>query len=86
MSEALKKLSDDVLEDDTIFRAWVFFDMDNKGSVRVMEKAGMRYEGNPETAVYPNISNIPRDSLVYAKTRWICDNRNSSLHSVLLFL
>ncbi len=70
MSEALKKLSDEVLKIDNIYRAWAFCDHENTGSVKVMEKAGMKFEGIlKKWTRHLNISKKPRDCLVYSKVK-----------------
>ena len=53
-----------------IFRAWACCDVENLGSARVMEKAGMSFEGRLRRRLMaPNLSDEPRDCLVYAKVR-----------------
>jgi RimJ/RimL family protein N-acetyltransferase len=45
-------------------------DIDNYGSKRVMEKAGMQYEGILRRwTVHPNVSSTPRDCHVFAKVK-----------------
>jgi RimJ/RimL family protein N-acetyltransferase len=69
-SEAAKALVDWALEQKNIYRVWAFCDAENKASARVMEKAGLEYEGRLKRyIVHPNISSEPRDALVYAKTK-----------------
>ena len=69
-SEALTKLLDWSLDQDAVFRAQAFCDVENSASARVMEKAGMSFEGILRRYfVHPNISDEPRDSLMYAKVR-----------------
>lgn len=68
--EALSELVDWSLKQQPVFRAQAFCDVENPASARVMEKAGMKYEGVlRKYFVHPNISNEPRDCLMYAKTR-----------------
>jgi len=44
-----------------------FCDVDNLGSARVMENAGMQREGLLRRYVlHPNISDVPRDVYLYA--------------------
>lgn len=44
--------------------------LDNPASARVMEKAGMKFEGLLRRyMVHPNINEEPRDCLMYAATR-----------------
>lgn len=53
-----------------IWRAWASCDADNAASARVMEKAGMSFEGRLRRGhIAPNVSAEPRDCLVYAKVR-----------------
>ena len=69
MSEALKYLVDWALAQDNIFRAQAFCDAENLASAKVMENAGMIFEGKlKKYFVHPNLSSEPRDSLMYAKT------------------
>lgn len=70
MSEALKKLSEEVLKIDKIYRSWAFCDIENTGSAKVMEKSGMKFEGIlKKWAIHPNISKEPRDCMVYSRTK-----------------
>ena len=69
-SEALTRLVDWSLEQDSVYRAQAFCDVENMASARVMEKAGMRLEGTLRRFfVHPNLSDEPRDSLMYAKVK-----------------
>ena len=69
-SEALKNLVDWSLRQNDVFRAQAHCDADNRASARVMEKAGMSFEGLLRRYfVHPNISSEPRDSLMYAKVK-----------------
>ncbi|MEQ8396274.1 GNAT family N-acetyltransferase [Thalassobaculum sp.] len=69
-SRALAALVDLALEQPGIWRAWAFCDAENPASARVMEKAGMTYEGRLRRwHVAPNVSPDPRDCLAYAKVR-----------------
>lgn len=70
MSEALRALVDWALAQPQIHRAQAFCDIDNIGSARVMEKAGMQFEGILRRwSVHPNIAPTPRDCRLYAKVR-----------------
>jgi RimJ/RimL family protein N-acetyltransferase len=52
-----------------IRRVWAVCDVDNRASARVMEKAGLVFEGVLRRwAVHPNISPVPRDCTCYAAT------------------
>ena len=67
-SEALKALVDWSLQQDGVHRAQAFCDLENPASARVMEKAGMTYEGILRRySLHPNLSDIPRDCFMYAK-------------------
>ncbi|WP_421724847.1 GNAT family N-acetyltransferase [Bauldia sp.] len=69
-SEALTTLVDLSLARPNVFRAEAFCDVDNLASARVMEKAGMRFEGILRRyIVHPGISPEPRDCRMYAKVR-----------------
>lgn len=69
MSEALKYLVDWALLQEGVFRAQAFCDVENLGSAKVMENAGMVFEGKlKKYFIHPNISTEPRDTLMYAKT------------------
>jgi RimJ/RimL family protein N-acetyltransferase len=70
MAEALKYLVDWSLEQPGIFRAFAFCDVENPGSARVMEKAGMSREGLLRRwHVCPTIGAEPRDCFIFAKTK-----------------
>lgn len=70
MAEALDALVTDALAHPTIYRAHAVCDVGNPASARVMEKAGMTYEGMLRRyLVHPNVSDEPRDCLAYARVR-----------------
>lgn len=70
MTEALAGVCEAALADTRIHRVWAWCDVDNVASSRVMEKAGMQYEGTLRRfSFHPNVSDIPRDSRVYAMIR-----------------
>jgi hypothetical protein len=53
-----------------IFRIGAVCDVENIGSARVMEKAGLVREGLLRRwLMHPNISDEPRDCFIYARTR-----------------
>ena len=67
MTEALRTVIDWALAQPEIFRVQAICDVDNIGSARVMEKAGMAREGMLRRyALHPNISDEPRDVYMYA--------------------
>ena len=69
-SEALTRLLDWSLDQDVVYRAQAFCDVENIASARVLEKAGMTLEGTLRRYfVHPNLSDEPRDSLMYSKVK-----------------
>ena len=70
MTEALAALVDWSLAQPDCYRAWAFCDADNRASARVMEKAGMSFEGIARRYLPAiNIGPEPRDCRIYARTR-----------------
>lgn len=70
MAEALTALLNWSLAQPSIHRAQAFCDVENPASARVMEKAGMHFEGILRRySLHPNISEAPRDCRMYAKVR-----------------
>jgi RimJ/RimL family protein N-acetyltransferase len=70
MTEALAAVVEVTLARPEIYRVWAACDVENGASARVMEKAGMAFEGRLRRfAVHPNLGDEPRDVLCYAKTR-----------------
>ena len=70
MSEAMGSLVQWALGHPEVYRIWAVCDVDNPASARVMEKAGMQYEGRmARYLIHPNVSDEPRDALLYAITR-----------------
>lgn len=69
-SEVMTWLVDHALSHPAIFRVEAFCDIDNRASARVMEKAGMIREGILRRYFrHPNISDNPRDCVIYSKVR-----------------
>lgn len=69
-SEILTSLVELALSQPGIYRAQAFCNTENVASARVMEKAGLTLEGRIRRHfVYPNISNEPGDSFLYARVR-----------------
>ena len=67
MTETLRAMINLAFTQLDIFRVQAFCDVDNLGSARVMEKAGMQREGLLRRYVlHPNISDEPRDVYLYA--------------------
>ena len=53
-----------------IWRLWSVCDVENAGSARVMEKAGLSREGLLRRwIIHPNLSDEPRDCFVLAKVK-----------------
>lgn len=70
MTKALRFLVDSLLARPPLYRVYALRDPENPASGRVMEKAGMKYEGLLRRAsIHPNISDEPRDSMLYAITK-----------------
>ena len=70
MPEAVSAVIDWTLSSAGIFRVWAVCDVDNVASARVLEKVGMKKEGTLRRwMIHPNISDEPRDSFCYSKTR-----------------
>ena len=66
-TEAARASIDWGLAQPSIYRVWAVCDVDNIGSRRVMEKAGMLREGILRRGIiHPNISAEPRDCYLYA--------------------
>jgi RimJ/RimL family protein N-acetyltransferase len=70
MTEALTEVVAWVLTQPPIFRISAVCDVENIGSARVMEKAGLTREGLLRRwLVHPNIGGDPRDCFSYARVR-----------------
>ena len=70
MTEALTEVAAWALSQPSIWRIGAVADIENVGSMRVMEKAGLRREGVLRRwLVHPNISSEPRDCVSFAATR-----------------
>ncbi len=70
MTEALSSLVDWSLNLPGCWRASAYCDSANSASAKVMQKAGMEFEGVLRRfAVFPNVSSRPRDCLMYAKVK-----------------
>jgi len=69
-TEALSYLVNWSLAQEGVWRASAFCDVDNTASARVMEKSGLSFEGLLRRYImHPNVSDEPRDCLMYAKVR-----------------
>lgn len=70
VTEATRAVIEWVFQQPTIYRVYATTDVENIGSRRVLEKVGMQCEGILRKYIlHPNISNIPRDSYMYAITK-----------------
>ena len=70
MAEALTEMTRWALGQNGIWRLWAFCDVENVGSSRVMEKAGLSREGVLRRwIIHPNLGDQPRDCLVMAQVR-----------------
>ena len=71
MTEALTASVEAALSVPGVWRAWAYCDVDNPASGRVMEKAGMGFEGILRRwALHPNVDPVrPRDCRIYARLR-----------------
>lgn len=70
MSEVLGEVLRWAAGEPGIWRVWSFCDVENIGSARVMEHAGMAFEGVLRRwFVHPNIGAAPRDCRAYAWVR-----------------
>ncbi|MFW6066832.1 MAG: GNAT family N-acetyltransferase [Myxococcota bacterium] len=70
MTEALRAVCEEALRDPAIHRVSGFCDAENRASARVMEKAGMQYEGTLRRYMHHvNVAPGPRDCHVFARVR-----------------
>lgn len=70
MTEVLVEVVTWALRQPAVYRIGAVCDVENIGSARVMEKAGLVREGLLRRwLVHPNISDEPRDCFIYARTR-----------------
>ncbi len=70
MSEAARAVIELALAQPDLYRVAANCDVENLASARVLEKAGMVREGMLRRfALHPNVSDEPRDVLLYARTR-----------------
>jgi RimJ/RimL family protein N-acetyltransferase len=69
-TEAARAFGGAVMGEPTIWRLQAFCDVENRASARVLEKAGLAFEGTLRRyMVLPNLGDAPRDMLCYAKVR-----------------
>jgi [ribosomal protein S5]-alanine N-acetyltransferase len=70
VTEATRALIDWAFQQPSIYRVYATTDMENVASQRVLEKVGMQCEGILRRYIlHPNISDVPRDSYMYAITK-----------------
>jgi len=70
MPEATLAIIEWAFQQPQIYRVYATTDVENIGSQRVLEKVRMQLEGVlRKYIVHPNISDIPRDSYIYAITK-----------------
>ena len=68
--EATQAIIDRAFQQPSIYRVYATTDVENIASRRVLEKVGMQCEGIlRKYIIHPNISDIPRDSYIYAITK-----------------
>jgi RimJ/RimL family protein N-acetyltransferase len=68
--EATRAVIEWALQQPSIYRVYATTDVDNLASQRVLEKVGMQREGLLRKFIlHPNISDIPRDSYIYATVK-----------------
>lgn len=66
-TEATRAIIDWTFQQPSLYRVNASTDVENFASQRVLEKAGMQREGLlRKYIVHPNISDVPRDSYIYA--------------------
>ena len=69
-TEVASALVEMVLVDGSVQRIWATCDAENLRSRRVLEKAGLLYEGLlPTGVVRPNISTVPRAACLFGRNR-----------------
>jgi RimJ/RimL family protein N-acetyltransferase len=65
--EAGRAIIEWTFQQPTLYRVYATTDVKNLASQRVLEKVGMQREGHLRRyIIHPNISDIPRDSYIYA--------------------
>ena len=76
VTEATRAIIEWAFQQPAIYRVYATTDVDNLASRRVLEKVGMQCEGILRKYIlHPNISNIPRDSYMYAIIKDITEER-----------
>lgn len=68
--EAVRAVIAAAFEAPEMHRVWAVCDLENRASARVLDKAGLRFEGVLRSyATLPNIGGPPRDHRCYARVR-----------------
>ena len=67
MTEAVKRMSQEIFQSYDVVRIFAEIFSDNAGSIRVLEKAGFQLEGKLKNSIYKN--GIVSDSFIYAFIR-----------------
>jgi len=69
-TEAARAIVATALADPAVWRVQAYCDVENPASARVLEKAGLTFEGTLRRyVVLPNLGDVPRDVHVYARVR-----------------
>lgn len=69
-TEAARAIVATALAGPAIWRVQAYCDVENRASARVLEKAGLTFEGTfRRYLVLPNLGDVPRDIHVYARVR-----------------
>jgi ribosomal-protein-alanine N-acetyltransferase len=67
VTEATRAFIEWAFQQPSIYRVYATTDVENVASQRVLEKVGMQCEGIlRKYIIHPNISDVPRDSYIYA--------------------
>lgn len=70
VTEATRAIIDWAFQQPSMYRVYATTDIENVASRRVLEKLGMQCEGILRKYIlHPNISDVPRDSYIYAITK-----------------
>lgn len=70
MPEAAQAIIAWAFQQPSIYRVYATTDVENTASQRVLEKVGMQCEGVlRKYIIHPNLSDLPRDSYIYAITK-----------------
>ena len=69
-TEAARRVVEAALAEPSIWRVEALCDAEHTASTRVLQKAGLAYEGTLQRyMVLPNLGNVPRDMRCYARVR-----------------